>query len=254
MTFRTVNTGIPDDLPKLFLGDNEIKYVDHTEFLGVTITKHLSWKAHMVSIKKKLRKNLGACRKIKSQLGKTAMVSLYHSLIECHVRRNIVSWCHGNVTMKNSIQRSCDNFLKLIYSNANPLEIRQIRKDFELLSVDQILFHEIGMLMLKLHNKSLPTCFDEFFTETSHPMSTRSRRAFNLDQPRIQLTKQSLNYKGALVWNKIPNNVKYVKGSSPPHLFSNDTFKKNLKEFLLVEGPVSISLYLTEMLYSNQEL
>ena len=163
MLFRTVNTRIPINLPKLFLGNNEIKFVDSTEFLGVTITKHLSWKTHMISMKKKLRKNLGACRKIKSQLGKSAMLSLYHSLMECHVRNNIVSWCHGNITLKNSIQRSCDNFLKLMFPNTNAYDMRQTMIDHQLFSVDQSLFFEIGMTMMKIHNKSFPNCFDEFF-------------------------------------------------------------------------------------------
>ena len=153
MIFRTVNTNIPANLPKLFLGNHEIKLVDSTKFLGVTITKHLSWKKHMVLIKKKLRKNLGVCRKVKSQLGITAMLSLYHSLIESHIRNSIVSWCHGNITMKNSIQRSCDHFLNLIFSNNDPATIRKIMKDHQLFSVDQLLYHEIGMTMLKIHNE-----------------------------------------------------------------------------------------------------
>ena len=98
--FRTINTRIPENLPKLVLGNQEIDYVESTEFLGVTFTKHLSWKSHMTTIKKKLRKNLGACRKIKAQLGKTALLSLYHSLMESHVRTGIISWCHGNITKK----------------------------------------------------------------------------------------------------------------------------------------------------------
>ena len=85
-------------------------------------------------------------------------------------------------------------------------------------------------------------------------MSTRSNRTFNLDKPRIQLTKQSLNYKGSLVWNKIPNNVKYVTGLHPPQLAQINTFKENLKDFILTEGPTAISHYLSEILYSNQEI
>ena len=65
--------------------------------------------------------------------------------------------------------------------------------DHKLLTVDQMLFQEIGMTMLKIHNKSFPDCFNEFFIETTHAMSTRSNRTFDLDKPRIQLTKQSLN-------------------------------------------------------------
>ena len=129
----------------------------------MTITKHLSWKKHMVLTKTKLRKNLSACCKVKSQLSITAMLSLYHSLIESHIRNSIVSWCHGNITMKNSIQRSCDHFLNLILLNHDPVVMRQIMKDHQLFSVDQLLFHEIGMTMLEIHNESFPKCLEEFF-------------------------------------------------------------------------------------------
>lgn len=126
--------------------------------------------------------------------------------------------------------------------------------DHRLFSVDQLLFYETAITMLKIHSKSFPHCFNDFFTETSHRMSTCSNRAFNLDKPRIQLTKQSLNYKGTLVWNKIPNCVKYVNDTHPPQLAEKNTFQNKLKDFILAEGPISISLYLSEILYSNREV
>ena len=57
-------------------------------------------------VQKKASQKFRSMRKIKSQLGKSAKLSLYHSLMECHVRNNIISWCHGNTTLKNSIQIS----------------------------------------------------------------------------------------------------------------------------------------------------
>ena len=108
--------------------------------------------------------------------------------------------------------------------------------------------------MHKIYNNSFPTCFDEFFIQTSHTMTTRSNRSFNLEKPRIQLTKQSINYKGTLVWNKIPKNLKYEKNSNPTQLTLYNTFKNNLKDFILTEGPVAISHYLNEILYTNREV
>ena len=107
--------------------------------------------------------------------------------------------------------------------------------------------------MFKIHDGSFPGCFNDFFTETAHRMSTRSNRSYNCDRPRIELTKQSLNYKGTHVWNKIPHNVKYIRNAHPPQLVSNNTFKSNLKEFILAEGPAAIRLYLSEILYSNRD-
>ena len=45
--FRTPNTRIPSNLSKLKIGENEIKLAEKTEFLGVIITKSLSWKLNM---------------------------------------------------------------------------------------------------------------------------------------------------------------------------------------------------------------
>ena len=123
----------------------------------------------------------------------------------------------------------------------------------KLLSVDQMLFFEVGLTMFKIHVKFFPECFNQFFSETTHIMSTRSNRFFNIDNPRIQLTKQSLNYKGNLVWQKIPNSVKYVRGIIPVQLVSFSLFKKNLREFILAEGPTAINFYLSEILYSDGE-
>ena len=145
------------------------------------MARNLSWKAHMIFIKKKLRKYLGVCRKIKKQLGQSAMLSLYHSMMESHTRNGIISWCHSNTTIKNSIQRSCDKFLKMAFSIGNPHYLRLCMTEHKILSIDQILFLEIGMAMQKIHNKSFPACFNDFFIETSHNMSTCSNRLFNVD-------------------------------------------------------------------------
>ena len=138
----------------------------------------------------------------------------------------------------------------MIFLNLN---LRQAMISNQILSVDHILFQEIAMTMYMIHNGSFPCCFNEFFIETSHPMSTRSNRSFNLENPRIQLTKQSLNYKGNLVWNKIPNNVKYIRNAQPCQLYSKESFKQKLKEFILAEGPVATGLHLSDILYSNRD-
>ena len=207
----------------------------------------------MSFIKQKTRRNLGVCRKIKKQLGESAMLSLYHSMIESHIRNGITSWCHGNVVRKNAIQRCCDSFLKMTFSTNNPEILRNKMIEKKILTIDQILFMEIGVTMHSVHSKSFPACFNDFFTETSHSMRTRSNRFFNVDRPRIQLTKQSLNHKGNMVWSKIPNSVKYTRNSDPPELQSNSVFKNSLKEFLLSEGPAAISFYLSQILYSNSD-
>ena len=57
----------------------------------------------------------------------------------------------------------------------------------------------------------------------------------SVDTPRIQLTKQALDYKGPIIWDNIPNFVKY--SSEEGNVFRPfKDFKNNLKTFILSIG------------------
>ena len=101
MIFRTNNTHIPENLDPLKIFDDTVEIVSDVKFLGVFINEKLSWRPHMKHIKTKLRKNTAVCSKIQKQLNEPSLLSLYHSMIECHVRYGIDSWCFGNTTAKN---------------------------------------------------------------------------------------------------------------------------------------------------------
>ena len=155
----------------------------------------------MVSIKSKLRRNLVVCRKIRTQIGQLGALNLYHSMISSHIRYGISSWCHGNSVMKNSLEKTSEKFLKMVFANNNSEYIQQQMIDQRLLSIDQLLFFEIATDMYKIHNKMLPDCFTELFSCPSHRMTTRSRNQFTSERRRIQLTKQAFNFKGPFIWN-----------------------------------------------------
>ena len=205
----------------------------------------------MKAIKSKIRRNLGACRKIRSQIGQEASLKLYHSLIESHINFAITTWCFGNSSMKNSLQRSCDSFLKSTFSIYEPYLLRQIMRIEGIMTIDQLLFFEIGKCMFKIHTETFPICFQEYFTPTSHTMSTRSRRIFNTTTPRIQLTKQALDFKGGIVWRLIPNHVKYdIDTSSEYRSFTS--FKEHMKQFVINCGSDVIAEFVMQTQYSAE--
>ena len=124
--------------------------------------------------------------------------------------------------------------------------------DHRLLSIDQLLFYEIAINMYKIHNKMLPECFSELFTSPSHQMTTRSRNQFSSECPRIQLTKQAINFKGPFIWNKIPNSVKYCNSNEDTLATQHrsfDYFKVHLKDFVLNTGTSAIGFYISQILH-----
>ena len=250
--FKTPNTQLPPNLSQLKLENENVQIVTDTKFLGVVIAQNLSWKKHMVNIKSKLRRNLAVCRKIRTQIGQLVALNLYHSMIVSHIRYGISSWCHGNAIMKNSLEKTSKQFLKMVFANNNSEYIQQQMIEHRLLSIDQLLFFEVAIDMYKIHNKMLPICFTELFQSSSHRMTTRSRNHFTSERPRIQLTKQAFNYKGPFIWNKIPNSVKYSSADNPSlntQFRSLQNFKDHLKDFILNTGASAIGFYISQILH-----
>ena len=170
--FKTPNTQLPQNLSQLKLETENVQIVTDVKFLGVIIAQNLSWKKHMASIKSKLRRNLAVCRKIRTQIGQSGALNLYYYMISSHIRYGITSWCHSNTIMKSSLEKTSENFLKMVFANNNSDYIRQQMVDQRLLSIDQLLFFEIAIDMYKIHNKMLPDCFTELFASPSHCMTT----------------------------------------------------------------------------------
>ena len=116
----------------------------------------------MTNLKSTLRRNLGVFRKIKSQVGQDAMIKLYHSLIESCITYAMTTWCFGNTVMKNSLQRTCDTFLKCAFSINDIVTLRNIMKTKNLMTIDQLLFFELGKVMFKVYTNDCPESLSDF--------------------------------------------------------------------------------------------
>ena len=87
----TLNLDQPE-VPPIKINHFEIKEVDNTQFLGVTIDNALSWIPHPNSLAKKLRCCTGQLNRIKKYLHVCLHKNLYHILFESHLSYGITVW------------------------------------------------------------------------------------------------------------------------------------------------------------------
>ena len=76
-------TNITND-PKIELGELEIKRVDKSKTLGVTIDEHLTWKNQVDSIKKKVSKGIAMLRRMKEYVFISTLIKVYNGIILPH--------------------------------------------------------------------------------------------------------------------------------------------------------------------------
>ena len=114
VAFRTPNSLPPPAALSIQFKNKHLKRVNSCKFLGLTINEHLSWKPHMQWLLQKLRCSYHVINKVKQYLDKSSLLTLYHSLINSYVQYCVISWCHGNASMIQKLQKVSTKAINLI--------------------------------------------------------------------------------------------------------------------------------------------
>ena len=142
---------------------------------------------------------------------------LYNALIKIHLQYCILTWCNGNKTIVKKLQSTANNFIRLIFGVRQKDSVKSLMKAQNLLSINQLMEREIAYFMYKYCNKHLPAAFEGMLNKNTLRLSgkesrqTRSKSKLFPLFCRIDLTKQSLSYRGPLIWNKIPPTIRENK-------------------------------------------
>ena len=112
---QTVGSHCPENLT-VRLRNVPIQKVSSIKFLGLHLQENLSWKLHMEHVLTKVRCGLSIVRKVKSYLNQESLFILYHTMIMSHILYCITIWCHDNKTIVQKLQRSVNNFIRIIFN------------------------------------------------------------------------------------------------------------------------------------------
>ena len=113
------------------------------------------------SLLNQVRSIFGMVRASKGYLNSHSLKLLYYTMIQSKIQYCITTWCHGNKTIKNKLQNTCNKYIKLI--NKKQPKVNGSIKSFPFLSIDQLLSKEIATFKYKFNNKLLPKTFENFF-------------------------------------------------------------------------------------------
>ena len=221
----------PMDL-KITLDGTEIERVQNYKFLGMNIHENLNWKGHMLDILTIIQRNLAIVRKTARFLNRNSLIQLYHSLILSHIRRGIIVWHHGNVALKKKIQACANKFLRLIFFLKPRESVRDIMKENNFHSVNQIYTIELAKVMQKHTLGCLPEPFSPIFKDQTRQTRINSRSAVNVIPASTRFTKcdQAIRCTGPKAWNCLPRNLKLDTENKPLRL---GIFIPKLKQYAL---------------------
>ena len=210
----------------LTIESTSIQQVSQHRLLGVELDDQLSWKPHTEKVCKKLSQNLFLLSKLKHYVGIVARKLFFKAHIKSHIDYASTVWdkCSENHFKRvNSLYRRA---AKLILPDPT-LSTDEKMDKLGILPLDKQLALNKAVFMYKIVRKRAPAYLCNTF-EHSQTRYVNSRSTLKVLRPRIDLSKTSLSYSGASLWNSLPGCLK-----NKPSL---NTFKTSLQKHLITNS------------------
>ena len=127
-----------------------------------------------------------------------------------HIRYGITLWYHSHANLRRKIQACANKFLRMIFFMKPYESVRELLKEQNILSVNQIFNVEIAKLMQRLHLGEAPKSISNIFTNQRRVINvqTRSHTTFLSSTTFSMKSRQSISFIGPQIWNNLPVNVK----------------------------------------------
>ena len=210
------------------MANQEIERVTAFKFLGIIIDERLTWKAHIESLNKKLSSGLYALRNTKKLASRTGLLSLYHSLIHCHLSYGCLIWGSASDNALKPLKIAQKKAIRLVHTasynaHSTPLFLRS-----NVLPLHCLINIEIAKFM-HLHSKNLlPSRLSAILDSHAQPHPYATRTTLPYRPPRItsSATTKSLLPEGIRIWSSINPETRLL----PPHRFTKRLKRKYLNE------------------------
>ena len=155
-----------------------------------------------------------------------------------HIRNSIVVWHHGHKALRKKIQACANKFLRIIFYLKPRDSVREIMKENNLLSVNQIFNLEVSKLMQKVALGTATPAFLTLFRNQKKKNEINSKSITNFTQGVPGSTKcgQSISFLGPQIWNLLPSVVK-KKGA----------YDENTRDNSVYASPLNFDIFLKKL-------
>ena len=221
----TKSNNLNNNTQLLKLGNNDIKEVTNTKFVGIIVDDNLDWQEHIKHVSFKLSSGLYALNSVKHLVNITNMKSLYYTLIHHHLQYGNILWGSAPKTYTKRIEILQKKAIRAIANSEYNAHTTPLFKQFCIPKWSDIHNIQLGQLMYSVANHIAPKPLVSMFLPNTHVHVHATRQLFDFHIPvtRMEYIRRSFMHSGPKLWLEIPVNIKHVKTSK--------LFNRHLKSF-----------------------
>ena len=220
-----------DNLLAIRVENELIRRTHVTKYFCLIVDDTLKWDLHIDYKSKKMKKNIGVRKHVKSCVPKEWLAMLYKTHVEPYLRCCNTTWRECGQQLISKLQtpqiRAARVVMGIKYEEADhDLLLTSLRW----MNVKQLVYYDTASLVYKItdgtaseYTQSMSDKYD-----TIYSYETRSARNRNFITPNINSAKRqtAFVYSGAQVWNNLPLRIKEAR--------TIDIFQEKLKEHIFI--------------------
>ena len=223
----------PNSLPKLNLKMDgiEIEKVKKFNFLGLTISETLSWKDHIDKLRTKISKIIGVMSRVKYQVSKKVLLTIYNSLILSHLHYGILCWGFSSHKLFKSQKKA----IRVICKSKYNAHTDRLFKELKLLKIEDIFRLQCLKFFYRLQHNTLPHYFATNFrfiqNANVHNRQLRHGNRFRAERVNRQTARKTIRHFIPSLLNSTSDQILNSINSISIHSFKRRVKKIYLNEY-----------------------
>ena len=159
---------------KIKMNGHRVRPSDFIKYLGIYLDSTLSGRFHCDILTKKLKRANGMLCKIRHYVPDTELRSIYYAIFSSHMVYGSQIWGQSITTHNEKIFKLQNKALRIISFSDFRAEANPIYRSKHILKLDDQVKLQNCLFVYDFLNRTLPTCFDDYFSRISDVHSTNT--------------------------------------------------------------------------------
>jgi hypothetical protein len=209
------------------MGNKTLEKVESTKYLGIYLDESLSWEPQIDCVISKLKRLYSVMSYMSKFIDDSHALTIYNAYIFPYIKYGIELYGNAKPTYLNKLQIAQNRIIKILFKKKFRDSSSDLLKDKRIMNCKCVNEYFILLFVYKQQNGLLPAIFDEYYHTTSqfHDHYTRQHEDLKTDFFRTDTGQNTLFYKGAILWNSLPKEIKTSTSLS--------IFKRTCKDYIL---------------------
>ena len=186
------------------------RVIEH-KTLGVQIDESLSWRPHIHTISKKISAGIAILRRVSNFIPLDTRVNMYNALVMPYFNYCSAVWGNINKGLADNLQKLQNRAARILTFSNYDVRSSVLLDELDLERLQHVRLKQLAATIYKIHNNLSPSYLRRIFTNTSNVHSHNLRNSelnYYVPRPRTESAKGSLHYRGSVLWNRIPSEIK----------------------------------------------